>query len=290
MPFFNKKSKKRSKSVLKRRGSSAERIIFWARRFGVVIGIVVFSGWLLSWFFLSGAADRLKEWGTEKVVLATAESGFTVENILLEGRHYTDGKLIKALLNVEKNDPLLGVDVVAAQKTIEGLAWVQTARIERRLPDTLYIKLTERVPMALSQHKGKLSLVDMDGEVITSKNLSSFKAFPLIVGDNAPQQAPKLLSFLKADPAIMDKIEASTLVSDRRWNLKLKNSVVVKLPEDNLELALRRLITAQEEGNLMDKNIREIDMRDTARIIVRTLPGAVQEYKAGYNASGENKI
>ena len=107
------------------------------------------------------------------------------------------------------------------------------------------------------------------------------------MGEGASEEAPAFLSYVLADDTILTKMSAAVLISKRRWNLSLKNQVIVKLPEDNIELALRRLISAQEDGNLMDKNIREIDMRDTGRIIVRTLPGAVREYKAGYGSSND---
>lgn len=275
------------KSIVRKRRFSAERIIFFLKRGGVAVGLVVLCGWMLSWYVLSGGAQKTSDWFHDKTLNVTSNSGFTLENIYVEGRHYTDASTLKALLNTEKGDPLFALDVSEAQRFIENLAWVKSVRIERRLPDTLYISLTEREPLALWQYQGKLSLLDKDGKVITTKNLERFQKLPLVVGEGAPDKAPAFLSYILADDTILTKMNAAVLISKRRWNLSLKNQVIVKLPEDNIELALRRLVSAQEDGNLMDKNIREIDMRDTGRIIVRTLPGAVREYKAGYGSSND---
>ena len=54
----------------------------------------------------------------------------------------------------------------------------------------------------------------------------------------------------------------------------------MKLPEDDVALALRRLSKAQEDDNLLDKELISIDLRDPMRMIIRTRPGAVHEYKS----------
>jgi cell division protein FtsQ len=65
--------------------------------------------------------------------------------------------------------------------------------------------------------------------------------------------------------------------------LYLKNGVSVKLPEDDLGQAVRRLANAQGEAGLMDRKIQSIDLRDPLRIVVQTAPGAAEEYQAAYH-------
>jgi cell division protein FtsQ len=102
------------------------------------------------------------------------------------------------------------------------------------------------------------------------------------VGDDAPQEAPSFFKLLEAEPELWKRVDAAKLVSGRRWDLKLKNGVEVKLPEEELTVALRRLAVLQEEDQLMDKDIMTIDVREPERVTIRTKPGAVQEYKASY--------
>lgn len=240
---------------------------------------------------MSDAPSRLSAWTDDKILEVTADSGLKIENILVEGRRHTDPDTIKAIANVEKGDPLLSFDPQKARAMIEKISWVRSARVERRYPDTIYIQLEERVPMALWQRQKRLSLIDTEGVVLTDHRLDRFKDYIILVGDAVPEKSSEFISLLSAEPMLWDKIEAAKLVSGRRWDLVLKNGVVVKLPEGEIALAFKRLVVLQEEEKLMDKNLTVIDIRDTERITVRTKPGTVHEYKAGYSAtSGEDGV
>jgi cell division protein FtsQ len=288
MPWFSRKSKARPKSrsrIVKKRGSSAERILIFLKRSGIAIGAIVFIGWLGAWFFMSGASTTLAHWAQNKTLDYTADKGFRLANIYVEGRHYSDADAILAILNVEKHDPIFMVEPDAAREMLEKISWIKTAKVERQLPDSLYVKIEERTPMAIWQRDKNLSLIDTEGVVLTDKNLGRFKDFIILVGDDVPQRAPDLFKLLASEPEIYNKIEAAKSISNRRWDLVLKSGAIVKLPEEEVPLALRRLAKMQEDENILDKNIKSIDVRELTRITVRTKPGAVREYKANFQIS-----
>ena len=85
---------------------------------------------------------------------------------------------------------------------LEQVSWVKDALVERRLPDTLYVNIQERSPLALWQRQGKLSVVDAEGVVLTDKNLDRFRALPIIVGDEAPHCVSELVVLIQAEPAL----------------------------------------------------------------------------------------
>lgn len=293
MSWFSRnasRSRKSSSRILKKRGNSAERILLWGKRFGLTIGVFIFVGWLGSWFFMSGASARLANFAHHKILEITADKGFKVANIMVEGRYYTDVDTLRAVLNIEKNDPLFLFEPEAAREMLEKLSWVKTAKVERRLPDTIYVKLKERTPMALWQRNQRLSLIDTEGMVLTDNKLGAFKNYIVLVGDDVPQRAPEFLKLLASEPEILDKVEAAKSISGRRWDITLKSGAIVKLPEEGIALALTRLSKMQEEENIMDINISVIDVRELERITIRTKPGAVREYKASFGHTSGNPI
>ena len=281
MSWFNRKSKRRS-TILKRRGVTAERLIFIARRFGIALAAFVLIGWFGAWFFMSDASTRTAEWANQKVLGITADAGFQVKDILVEGRRYTDAEALKAIINTEKGDPIFGFNPSDAQKMISRISWVRSVQVERRFPGTIYVKLQERTPMALWQRDKRLSLIDTEGEVLTDHKIDRFKDYIVVVGGEVPTHAPEFLKLLISEPEIVSKIDAANLKSGRRWDLVLKSGAVVKLPEEDLVLAFRRLAQMHEEKQILDKDVKTIDVREPARILVRTHPGAVQQYQAGY--------
>ena len=131
MSWFNRKSKRR-KTILKRRGVTAERLIFIARRFGITLAAFVLIGWLGAWFFMSDASMKTSAWVHQKVLTTTANAGFKVTDILVEGRRYTDSEALKAIINTGKGDPIFGFNPADAQKMISRIAWVKSAQVERR--------------------------------------------------------------------------------------------------------------------------------------------------------------
>lgn len=237
---------------------------------------------------MSGASTKLAEWTQEKTYQYTASKGFTLDNIYVEGREYTDADTILAILNIEKSDPILMFDPASARKMLEKISWVKQAKVERQLPNSIYVNITERTPMAIWQRNKTLSLIDTQGVILTDKKLNRFKDFIILVGEDVPDRAPDLFNLLSAEPEIFNKIEAAKSVSNRRWDLVLKSGAVVKLPEEEVSLALSRLARMQADENIMDKNIKTIDVRELTRITVRTKPGAVREYKANFQTSSSD--
>lgn len=235
---------------------------------------------------MSGASTRFGDWTENKMLMTTADAGFKVENILVEGRYFTDIDVLKAIINTKKGDPIFSFDPDAAHDMILKLSWVKSVEIERRLPHTIYVGLTERVPMALWQRKKRLSLIDSEGVVLTDHKLGKFKDLIILTGADVPEEAPVFLQLLKSEPELFKRVEAATLISGRRWDLKLKSGALVKLPEEETALALRRLTTIHERENLLDKDIKVIDVREPTRVTVRTKPGSVQEYQAGFQKTG----
>lgn len=267
------------------RNQKTERLIALARRLGVWLGIGVFVLWLGAWLFLSGAAARSGIWAQQQLYELAGHAGFAVKDILVEGRYHSDADVLRALINIERGDPILAFNPDDAKELIERIAWVREAHVERRLPDTIYIGLIEREPMALWQHKGKVRVIDSEGVTLTDRRLEPFRDLIILVGEDAPERAPEMLTLLAAEPLVHERVEAATWVGERRWDLKLKNGITVKLPEDDIGLALRKLALAQEQDGLLEKDLTIIDLRQAGRITVRTKPGAVQEYQAGLKGS-----
>jgi cell division protein FtsQ len=234
---------------------------------------------------MSGFAAQTGHRIENAVLNKTASWGFEVKNIMVDGRAHTDVDALKAMIAMEKGDPIFAFHPTKAKAMIEKLSWVKKAHVERRLPDTIYIKITERTPMALWQRNQKLSLIDEDGVVLTDQNLVPFQNFLIVVGDEAPKQAAGLLEMLAVEPVIAKRVEAATLISGRRWDLKLKSGADVKLPEEELGLALRKLAVNHEEEALLDKDVVSIDVREEGRITVRTKPGSAQEFGKDFNAA-----
>lgn len=58
-------------------------------------------------------------------------------------------------------------------------------------------------------------------------------------------------------------------IENRRWNMHMNGGITVMLPEDNPTDAIGALIVINNNHKILNKNIKTIDMRDPARILVK---------------------
>jgi len=219
---------------------------------------------------------------TETFHVSMQSNGFAVSRLLIDGRDNVDRDELRSILGVGRGQSVFEPDLAAMKMRLEALSWVKAAVVERHLPDTIYVRLTERQPMALWQRQNKLVVVDRDGTVLTENGLSKFKNLLIIVGNDAPKFAPDLVAMLEAEPDFEKRVESAKWIGDRRWDLFLKNGVEVRLPEEDMGQAIKRLADAQREAQLMDRNVQAIDLRDPLRIVVQTAPGTAEEYQASF--------
>jgi cell division protein FtsQ len=224
----------------------------------------------------SGWADKQVTLVANRLIQITAQSGFRVRNVLVEGRVETKSGDILAALKAERGAPLLDIDVAAAKARLEGLPWIKSAEVERQLPDTLRVKVEERKPFALWQLGQRLSVIDREGVVIVKDNVGRFADRPLVVGEGAERRAAEILDLVASEPAISKAVDAAVLVSGRRWNLRLKGGIEVRLPEEGMDTAWHRLARMERETRLLNKAITAIDLRQPDRVIVGLTPEAAK--------------
>ena len=192
-----------------------------------------------------------------------------VDDIVIEGRSNTPEPLLNAALGVHRGDPILGFSLPGARQRIEALSWVEHAAVERRLPGTLIVSLTERKPFAIWQNQGKFVLIGRDGQVVTNEDVAAFSSLPLVVGAGAPQCATALLDALADQPVLKSYVLAAVRVGERRWNLRLKSGADVMLPEGAVVPALAKLAELQNTQALLDRPLAVVDMRLPDRLVVR---------------------
>lgn len=213
------------------------------------------------------------------MALTTADAGLVLLHVSVEGRDHTEPADILTALGVNQGEPLMAVDPAAARGRLEALPWVKEATVERRLPDTIHIRLVERTPIAMWQHDGRYSLVDPDGRVIDG-DVSAYTNLPQIAGAGAPEAASDLFTMLAAAPSLGPRVKAAVRVGQRRWDLwvddlRAGRGVVVHLPEANPTDALQRLITLEGQQQVLERDITGVDLRISDRLVVQLSDRAI---------------
>lgn len=227
---------------------------------------------------------------TDKVAGAMADkaasrAGFTVAKLHLEGNQRTKSSEILAALGVKAGQPIFDISVREARARILQLPWVGEAEVKRRFPDDISVRIVERVPYARWGQENGLVLVERKGHVITTDKDNKFARLPLLLGQGAPEHAAGFVEAVGQRRAIVKRVAAYQYQSERRWNLLLDNGVVVKLPETGWEKELGELEHLIIDRGVLEKAIREIDLRNPKYYYFRLLNGGEEKEKRSETGS-----
>jgi cell division protein FtsQ len=203
-------------------------------------------------------------------------AGFRIVSIALAGQFHVSKEEVLATAGVTGRSSLLFLDVEEARERLKTNPWIADANVLKLYPGELQIRVTERVAFALWQKGGRVSVIADDGTVLEPYVAPTLIRLPLVVGAGADTRAKDFLALLDRYPQMRAFVRAAVLVGERRWNLRLKNGIDVRLPESDVASGLERLVALDREKNLITRDIVAIDLRLPDRVTVRLSDAAAQ--------------
>jgi cell division protein FtsQ len=132
-------------------------------------------------------------------------------------------------------------DLQSLQQAIEGLPWVDHARIQRRWPDALAVQVTEQ---SASARWGATGLVNARGEIFVKDARHVPTELPRLEGPEGSERHVAEL-FFQLQPRLTEAgLQISALRLDPRgsWELDLTNGVTVRFGRRQLQERLERFI------------------------------------------------
>lgn len=242
---------------------------FFKRR--IVLVCVCFVVVCVIGFFFTPTGKNVLTQGREFLNLMQEKAHLELEQVHVEGRMRTQLEDIDQAVNVTQGMPIFEINLSELKENILQLPWVKDVLIERHLPNQILIRLTEKTPIAIWQHKKEYWPIDESGQKIVD-NKTILSNVLLVVGEDAPEHTPLLIKELKKYPNISKNVVSAVRVGNRRWNLHLNDidGLVVCLPETDIDKALERLQDFDDRGQILDRNLNVIDLKLPDRLIVRS--------------------
>jgi cell division protein FtsQ len=195
--------------------------------------------------------------------------GFEIASIALTGEKHLTREEILNIAGISGRASLLFLDADAARARLKANAWISDATILKLFPDRLHIAVTERRAFALWQKDGRVGVVAHDGVVVEPFVAPHVAHLPLVVGAGANTRAAEFLMVMSRYPELRDQVHAYVLVAERRWNLRLKNGIDIRLPEAEPVEAMEALLALDREKKLLARDVTMIDLRIRDRVTVR---------------------
>lgn len=111
------------------------------------------------------------------------------EQIQVSGNHIVRAEDVQKLFVADKGRSVLRIPLDARRTQIEELPWVESANVQRILPNHLRVFITERTPIAFFRNGTELALIDAHGVLLDRPEGEDFH-FPIVTGlnENLPRE------------------------------------------------------------------------------------------------------
>jgi cell division protein FtsQ len=187
-----------------------------------------------------------------------------------------------AIAGIDASRSLPFFDVANARARLEADPLVKQASVRKLYPDQIVIDMVERTPYAVWQKDGGVSAIAADGAPIDEVTDGRYADLPFVVGEGANGRVREYVAMLDAMDELKPRVEAGVLVGQRRWNLRLKSGVDVKLPEDDPQAAIAELLRLQRQSRILEKDVLALDFRVPGRVFVRLTEDAAAARAEGH--------
>ncbi|SEB40153.1 cell division protein FtsQ [Nitratireductor aquibiodomus] len=198
----------------------------------------------------------------------TARTGLAIAQVHVVGNEETSEIDVLQEVGLNGWTALVGFNAEEARQRLAGLPWVEGVAVRKVYPATLEVDITEKKAFAIWQHGNALSLIEKDGSVIAPFDGGRYTALPMVIGAGAREVGPEFIAKVARHPSIAGEVRAYIRVGGRRWDLRLKNGVTIKLPETNEALTLATLAALDRKNGLLSRDITSVDMRLPDRMAI----------------------
>ncbi len=138
---------------------------------------------VIAFIVLLGSAIGGFAYGANRFFVST--SRFAIRHVEAEGsRRFGEDQLL-SLAGITRGDNLFSIDLATAEQELSSNPWIASARLTRRIPDTITVSVTEHVAVALAAIDNSLYLVTEDGYPIKPLEEGDSSDFPIVSGVSA---------------------------------------------------------------------------------------------------------
>tara|TARA_Y100001970_G_scaffold96327_1_gene121352 strand:- start:1164 stop:1940 length:777 start_codon:yes stop_codon:yes gene_type:complete len=184
---------------------------------------------------------------------------YNLQKIEVAGLTNLNKDEILIFFNKFKNDSIFLVPVKEIANEIKKNKWIKEVNIRNDYKNTLKVNIKEEAPIGIYENNNQKILFSNNLVVleILGKN-HSYKNLIIFYGENSIINSKYLIS--KIDQDIKQMIQSAIFIENRRWNIRLKNKITLKLPEKNLIEAIKNY--KKIYSNLSNKDLKDIETID----------------------------
>jgi len=193
-----------------------------------------------------------------------------VNKIEISGQYrHANLKLTQQNLSRFLGEGLLGLNIDKVKKIVESQPWLQVRTVKRLWPDTLYIQINERVPVAYWNRDGMLT---QNGNIFYPTGKLPDLPLPHLFGQVGESQKMLKKYELFSEDFKPQAIRITESVQDKRgsWKLKTRSGVSIVLGVNPVKAQITRVLKLYQSLSEKQKKMLEyVDARYTNGVAVK---------------------
>ena len=167
-------------------------------------------------------------------------------------------------LNFLDMHSLFFLNTVEIKKILSSYSFVQSFTIFRKFPSTLKIDVKKTTILANRYIDGVSFLIGSNGKLIKSEK--KINDIPLVFGNFNNNEFLKLKEMIDISSLPYLDIDSIYYFNSKRWDIKMKNGILIKLPNEKILIALKFAVDLLSDDKF--KKIKIIDARLDNQIIL----------------------
>ena len=153
-------------------------------------------------------------------------------------------------------------------RDIENLPGVRDASVRRAANGKLFIRVSQHTAFATWTDGQLFYPISCDGRIIGTGTGAAAPGL-LVFKGTIPGDVTEIINIIKSNPIIKQRIRHISWIDERRFDLHTMDGVRIKLPEENINQTINRLVTMHQQNRILDRRIVVLDLRDANRTLTQ---------------------
>ena len=159
-----------------------------------------------------------------------------VQNINISGLNYFENEKILKDIKNSNLENIFFLNSGKINNIINSNSLVEEFKVFKKYPSTINIDIEKTTFLAKINHNEKILILGSNGKFL--KNDFSIKELPYIFGNPEPSDFLNFKKIVENSKISYEAIKNIYFFKSNRWDLELKNNIIIKLPKNNLKETL----------------------------------------------------
>ena len=176
-----------------------------------------------------------------------------------------DLSAIVAAATIAPNTRTYSIDLDMLNERVSKVPGVKKSAVRRMPNGNISVRVALHRAVALWTDGQNYFPLSADGTIV-NKPTDVRDASHVVFRGKLPNDITQITN---AAHNLVGDLDYMEWIENRRWNMYTNGGITIMLPEENPLAAIGTLISLNTNHNILDKDIKLIDMRDSARILVK---------------------